>query len=160
MEANTLPPAGRGEHSHSTLPLGATRALVSQSDRNAYSAMGGNGLGPSAPSGSNGVWRPTATASPAAAVAAPVALLLAIVPMVCPGSGAGNQVPQDRLRVQGPPGVPGRGQGGRVERPLGGLGDQLQLAALGGGRDGPDALVGRLGGGQQAGGPLGPVAAE
>src|SRR4030095_13017853 len=97
MEANTLRPSGRGEHSHSTLPLGATRALVSQSDRNAYSAIGGNGLGAPTASGSFGLWRPTATASSAAAPVSPAApvplilVVLAIVLMVCPGSGAGNQ---------------------------------------------------------------------
>src|SRR3954454_19068767 len=36
-------PSKRGRHIHSTAPLGATSAHVSQSDRNAYSAIGGNG---------------------------------------------------------------------------------------------------------------------
>src|ERR1044072_5981374 len=99
-EANTLRPSGRGEHSHSTLPLGATRALVSQSDRNAYSAMGGNGLGPSTPSGSNGSCRPTATTSPSPE-AALAARVLAIVAMVSPGSGPGNHFRQDVLDGQG-----------------------------------------------------------
>ena len=36
----------RGRHIHSTAPDGATSATVSQSDRNAYSAMGGNALVP------------------------------------------------------------------------------------------------------------------
>src|SRR4051812_43451866 len=40
-------PSNRGRQSHSTLPLGATSAHVSQSDRKPYSAMGGNGLPPS-----------------------------------------------------------------------------------------------------------------
>jgi hypothetical protein len=44
MAANTLGLSGRGKHIHSTRPLGATRQLTSQSERNAYSAMGGNGL--------------------------------------------------------------------------------------------------------------------
>src|SRR4051794_41617911 len=39
----TLGPSKRGRHIHSTAPLGATSAHVSQSDRNAYSAIGGNG---------------------------------------------------------------------------------------------------------------------
>src|SRR4051794_8960028 len=43
MAPNTLGPSKRGRHIHSTAPLGATRAQVSQSDRNAYSAIGGNG---------------------------------------------------------------------------------------------------------------------
>ena len=30
---NTLAPSGRGRHIHSTLPLGATSAVVSQSER-------------------------------------------------------------------------------------------------------------------------------
>src|SRR5216683_8239022 len=40
-----------GRQSHSTFPLGATRAVVSQSERNPYSPMGGNGdsSGPAAP---------------------------------------------------------------------------------------------------------------
>src|SRR4051794_23946541 len=44
-----------GRHSHSTLPLGATSAVVLQSDRNAYSAMGGNGLPPRGTSPT--IWR-------------------------------------------------------------------------------------------------------
>src|SRR5881398_970451 len=40
---NTLGPSKRGRHIHSTAPLGATSAHVSQSERNAYSAIGGNG---------------------------------------------------------------------------------------------------------------------
>src|SRR5690348_7662095 len=41
---NTLGESGRGRHSHSTAPLGATRQLCSQLDRNPYSAIGGNVL--------------------------------------------------------------------------------------------------------------------
>ena len=44
MEAKTLGLSGRGTHIHSTRPVGAIRQLTSQSERNAYSAMGGNGL--------------------------------------------------------------------------------------------------------------------
>src|SRR5258707_12852750 len=44
MAAKTLGLSGRGRHIHSTRPLGAMRALTSQSERNAYSAMGGNAL--------------------------------------------------------------------------------------------------------------------
>src|SRR5436853_6631522 len=40
---NRLGPSKRGRHIHSTAPDGATSAHVSQSDRNAYSAIGGNG---------------------------------------------------------------------------------------------------------------------
>src|SRR3954447_18999827 len=40
---NTLGPSKRGRHIHSTAPDGATSAHVSQSDRKAYSAIGGNG---------------------------------------------------------------------------------------------------------------------
>src|SRR3954469_11310176 len=39
----TLGPSKRGRHIHSTAPEGATSAQVSQSDRNAYSAIGGKG---------------------------------------------------------------------------------------------------------------------
>src|SRR5688500_11622872 len=39
----TLGESMRGRHSHSTLPLGATSAVVSQSDRKPYSPLGGNG---------------------------------------------------------------------------------------------------------------------
>src|SRR5947209_2899468 len=39
----TLGPSKRGRHIHSTAPLGATSADVSQSLRNAYSAIGGKG---------------------------------------------------------------------------------------------------------------------
>jgi hypothetical protein len=39
-----LGPSIRGKHIHSTLPLGATSTHTSQSDRNPYSAIGGNGL--------------------------------------------------------------------------------------------------------------------
>src|SRR5204863_315555 len=41
MAPNTLGPSIRGRHIHSMLLLGATRAVTSQSDRNAYSAIGG-----------------------------------------------------------------------------------------------------------------------
>src|SRR6266851_5346906 len=44
MAANTLGLSGRGRHIHSTRPLGAMRALTSQSERKAYSAMGGKAL--------------------------------------------------------------------------------------------------------------------
>ena len=50
---NTLGESTRGRHSHSTFPLGATSATVSQSDRNAYSAIGGNGLPRSATPGAS-----------------------------------------------------------------------------------------------------------
>src|SRR3954453_13614605 len=40
---NTEGPSKRGRHIHSTAPLGATSAHVSQSERNAYSAIGGKG---------------------------------------------------------------------------------------------------------------------
>src|SRR5215211_3376221 len=133
MEANTLRPSGRGEHSHSRLPLGATRALVSQSDRKAYWAMGGNALGPSTASGSNGVWRPTATTSPSpeGPLGARLrACFLAIVPMVCPGPGAGNHLPQDRLHGHALAGGPARGPGIRV---VGGGGGGVAEAGLGAG---------------------------
>src|SRR5438270_4085341 len=39
----TLGESMRGKHIHSTLPLLATSAVTSQSERKAYSAMGGNG---------------------------------------------------------------------------------------------------------------------
>jgi hypothetical protein len=40
----TLGESGRGRHSHSIDPSGAIRQLFSQSERKAYSAMGGNSL--------------------------------------------------------------------------------------------------------------------
>ena len=43
MAPKTLGESTRGRHSHSTLPHGATSAVVSQSDRKPYSAMGGKG---------------------------------------------------------------------------------------------------------------------
>src|SRR3954467_6287602 len=43
MAPKTLGPSKRGRHIHSTAPLGATSAHVSQSLRNASSAIGGNG---------------------------------------------------------------------------------------------------------------------
>jgi hypothetical protein len=43
MAPNTLAESTRGTHSHSTFPDGATRAVVSQSDRKPNSAMGGKG---------------------------------------------------------------------------------------------------------------------
>ena len=149
MDANTPRPSGRGEHSHSTLPLGATRALVSQSDRNAYSAMGGNGLGPSAASGSNGSCRPTDSSSPSPSpVAGVVPLVLVIVPMVCPASGAGN-LPQGRIGGQGSPaGLRGR-QGVGVERGPDGLAGQLGLDGLGADRGHTGPLARRRGRGQQ-----------
>src|SRR5258708_6501655 len=61
MAANTLGLSGRGRHIHSTRPLGAMRALTSQSDRKAYSAMGGKALamwpieGAGAPAGPAGL---------------------------------------------------------------------------------------------------------
>ena len=42
--ANTLGESGRGRHSHSTAPSGATRQLCSQLDNNPYSAIGGKVL--------------------------------------------------------------------------------------------------------------------
>src|SRR3954462_3095779 len=42
----TLGESNRGRQSHSTAPLGATSADVSQSERNPYSAIGANGLAP------------------------------------------------------------------------------------------------------------------
>jgi hypothetical protein len=50
MQPNTLGLSGRGRHIHSTFPDGATRAFTSQSERNAYWAIGGNGLRPAYPS--------------------------------------------------------------------------------------------------------------
>jgi hypothetical protein len=47
---NTLGESKRGRQSHSTLPPGATRAQVAQSERKPYSAIGGNGLAPKPPS--------------------------------------------------------------------------------------------------------------
>src|SRR5258708_5041224 len=44
IAANTLGLWGRGRHIHSPRPLGAMRALTSQSERKAYSAMGGKAL--------------------------------------------------------------------------------------------------------------------
>src|SRR5438132_12733736 len=44
IDAKTLGLSGRGRHIHSTRPLGATRQFASQSERNAYSAIGGNEL--------------------------------------------------------------------------------------------------------------------
>src|SRR3954467_1520919 len=52
----TLGPSMRGRHIHSTAPLGATSAVVSQSDRNAYSAIGGKGLPPTVTSPVT-IWR-------------------------------------------------------------------------------------------------------
>src|SRR4051794_41957982 len=48
---NTLGESKRGMHSHSTLPFGPTSAQVSQSDRNPYSAIGGNPPAGRAPAG-------------------------------------------------------------------------------------------------------------
>jgi hypothetical protein len=41
MAPNTLGESTRGRHSHSTFPLGATSAWLSQSDKKPYSPMGG-----------------------------------------------------------------------------------------------------------------------
>src|SRR5713101_4509391 len=49
MAPNTLGESNRGRHSHATFPLGATSAHVWQADKNAYSAIGGNGLAPEPP---------------------------------------------------------------------------------------------------------------
>src|ERR671921_277575 len=43
IDPNTLGESMRGRQSHSTFPLGAINAVVSQSDRNPYSPMGGKG---------------------------------------------------------------------------------------------------------------------
>src|SRR3954451_8650584 len=43
MAPKTLGPSKRGRHIHSTAPDGATSAHVSQSERKAYSAIGGKG---------------------------------------------------------------------------------------------------------------------
>ena len=47
-EPNTLGESKRGTHSQSIAPSGATSAPVWQSERNAYSAIGGNGDGAAA----------------------------------------------------------------------------------------------------------------
>src|SRR5215218_4969261 len=47
-EPNTLGESKRGTHSQSIAPSGATKAPVWQSDKNAYSAIGGNGDGAAA----------------------------------------------------------------------------------------------------------------
>src|SRR3954467_9016389 len=64
---NTLGESNRGRQSHSTFPFGATSAQVSQSDRNAYSAIGGNGLAVTPRSGAHSV----TTAPPPPGRAAP-----------------------------------------------------------------------------------------
>src|SRR6478735_3864088 len=46
IEPKTLGESNRGRQSHSTFPLGATRAATSPSERNPYSAIGGNGETP------------------------------------------------------------------------------------------------------------------
>ncbi len=46
MAPKMLGESTRGRHIHSIAPDGATSATVSQSDRKAYSAMGGNALAP------------------------------------------------------------------------------------------------------------------
>ena len=43
MAAKTLAESIRGRHIHSTLPLGATSAVVTQSERKPYSSIGGYG---------------------------------------------------------------------------------------------------------------------
>ena len=55
IEPNTLGESIRGRHSHSTFPLGAISAVVSQSDRKPYSPMGGNGESSAAASTGPGV---------------------------------------------------------------------------------------------------------
>ena len=55
IEPNTLGESIRGRHIHSTFPLGAIRAVVSQSDRKAYSPIGGNGESSGATSTGPGV---------------------------------------------------------------------------------------------------------
>src|SRR3954447_13475033 len=45
-EPNTLGESKRGMHNHSTLPVGAMSAAVSQSERKPRSAIGGNGDAP------------------------------------------------------------------------------------------------------------------
>src|SRR3954453_19396788 len=44
MAPKTLGESGRGTHSHSTEPADEIRQVFSQSDRNAESAIGGNGF--------------------------------------------------------------------------------------------------------------------
>ena len=62
--ANTLAESARGRHIHSTAPSGAISAVVAQSDRNAYSAMGGYGERADACVGSAGTVTVTAGAFP------------------------------------------------------------------------------------------------
>src|SRR5258708_38905002 len=76
MAAKTLGLSGRGRHIHSTRPLGAMRALTSQSERNAYSAIGGNALARPDEKGAG-------MASPAARLS-PVTLGLAGCPRASP----------------------------------------------------------------------------
>src|SRR6202158_1117469 len=108
MAANTLGVSGGGIHTHSTRPLGAMSALTSQSDRKAYSAMGGNELaiwamaGAGAPSGAG--WpRPVAFCSSASPRSAFVAIFLlrllrahATLPSPIPPGGEGNHMPRAR----------------------------------------------------------------
>jgi len=62
----TLGASKLGTHSQSIAPSGATSALVWQSDRNAYSAMGGNGEGAAALCGAGWSFGVTALAMVAA----------------------------------------------------------------------------------------------
>ncbi len=55
---NTLGESIRGRQSHSIAPLGATSAVVSQSERKPYSAIGGNGEPPSSGDGTGALGIP------------------------------------------------------------------------------------------------------
>src|SRR2546421_11856954 len=89
MAPKTLGPSKRGRHIHSTAPLGATSAHVSQSERNAYSAIGGDG-GTSGMSDSNDLARlgprdPLRVGGPRG----PVRAVAAQRPAESPAEGAG-----------------------------------------------------------------------
>src|SRR6201996_6393253 len=73
---NTDGESTRGRHIHSTAPLGATNATVSQSDRNAYSAIGGKKLWWLSRAAGSGRGRGTSTgeADPAPSSATPLSL--------------------------------------------------------------------------------------
>src|SRR3954447_23555949 len=61
---NTLGESRRGTHSHSTLPDGAMSAVTSQSERNPYSRIGGNGERPWLSDGERGPGRRAGGAPP------------------------------------------------------------------------------------------------
>src|SRR4051794_27865125 len=120
----------RGRHSHSTLPLGATSAVVSQSERNPYSAIGGNGLPPSATVsiGSELRWSIRAVSGRSRPEAGKSGSAHGEGAVLKTGHGAGGVPREDAQDVASGGQAPPRGQDGPLARGRRGTGHRASVA--------------------------------